>query len=291
MVIIGTIGLYCSRVCKDGLKHMKKIFIIISLTALGLVLLLSFSSYLERGYIRLFNKTAIVARHNLKGQIDGEVYNYIEGKIKSTVIYKNGIREGWLTTYFKNGGVQNRTLYINNEANGRGFEFYANGKLKYSGNWKDGKIFGNVNWYNIQGNLVSYMCYDRFEDKFCQFTYGSNNKISKMEGFVISTNIYSIDTTNKSIVLMNNHTLHNNRYRNIKDLYITVAQPARLFQDLTITINNHVYRNHNLRYNTFKICNAFGDKGVYEITINSHLLDNKRNAVNGLIIKTLIVNE
>ena len=43
--------------------------------------------------------------------------------------------------------------YIKGERNGKGKEYYENGKLKFEGDYLNGKRW-NGNWYDLNGNIL-----------------------------------------------------------------------------------------------------------------------------------------
>lgn len=66
---------------------------------------------------------------------------------------------------------------------GRWVDYYANGQLRYEGQFKNGKCQGEFKYYDEQGNLKATNTYDRSGDKALNKTYAPN-------GTMIATGYY-----------------------------------------------------------------------------------------------------
>ena len=53
--------------------------------------------------------------------------------------YKNGLRNGKGKEYFINGKLKFEGEYINGKRNGKGKEYYGNGKIKFEFEYLNGK--------------------------------------------------------------------------------------------------------------------------------------------------------
>ena len=107
-----------------------------------------------------------------------------------------------------------------------------------------------------------------------------------MTGIVFSLNIYSLNDKNDSVVILNSDGyLSNNKFSDIKDLYITVATPPGLTPQVDIDINNRKYNNIMVTNNTIKILDAFPQNDTYHISIISHLVDKNNSIINGINIE------
>ena len=87
----------------------------------------------------------------------------------------------------------------------------------------------------------------------------------KEDGYVLSTCIYT--KINDSTEVLEDH----HSYKNIKDLYVTVANPPQYKTELAVLVNNKLRQdlifpdNEN---NTVIVKNAFGKNGTYYVAIH-----------------------
>ena len=77
-----------------------------------------------------------------------------EYKIKFEGEYLNGKKNGKGKEYYENGKIKYEGEYINGERNGKGKEYYRNGKLFFEGEYLDGKRHGKGKEYNEEGLLL-----------------------------------------------------------------------------------------------------------------------------------------
>jgi antitoxin component YwqK of YwqJK toxin-antitoxin module len=75
-------------------------------------------------------------------------------KLYFTLEYKNGIKNGNSTWYFKNGQIRQIVPYKNNQADGAFREYYENGNIKTKMNYKENKVVGDVELFNEDGKLI-----------------------------------------------------------------------------------------------------------------------------------------
>lgn len=80
------------------------------------------------------------------------------------------------------------------------------------------------------------------------------------------------------------------KYKKIKDLYLTVADPPDLTLILEIRINGSMY-SFKIENNTVRLRDVFKNKGKYNIHIASKLLNNKDEIVYSMISGTDIYIE
>ncbi|HZY35237.1 MAG TPA: hypothetical protein VFE53_01235 [Mucilaginibacter sp.] len=263
--------------------------IFISICLLALI----YNNYdnLHRLYIVLFNKSGVLISYK-DGKMDGDLIKYVDGKVHLKVNFKNSLREGWATQYYNNGRIENKIFYKDNKAQGIEYEYYSNGQLNYSRCWKDGKQYGNLLKYFTDGKLDTYAVFDIMGRNFYDHHYDRTGKLVKMEGYVTSSFIYSLDEKNDSTIVLNYYAYHhNNRFDGIRDLYITVATPPNLILKLQVDINHQIFKNLKVVNNTIRIPNAFSIKGTYHIFITSNLVDKSDNIVDGINNKTTIIKE
>ena len=149
------------RDIKSDLKFIKSIKSDYNLKEIFLIL----------GRKRLFN-LIIYNKHLQKAiKISIEDYKKISGKYKigekdgrgkvyklNTNIlifegeYLNGKRNGKGEEYYKNGKLKFEGGYLNGKRNGKGKKFYENGKLKFEGEYLNGNKL-NGKGYNSEGNI------------------------------------------------------------------------------------------------------------------------------------------
>ena len=238
--------------------------------------------------MKAFFKSGNIFHVNDSGKVDGEVLIFVNGKLEKKLNYINGKRSGSSVQYYSNGNIKDIGNYKNDEPNGKEYKYYENKKLNYVRNWRNGKLYGDFYWYLENSQLNSYSVFDITQQQFCLFNYDKLGKIISNKGFLVSDNIYSFDYKTDSLVILNNDTYHDNKYKNIKDLYITVVNPVNLKLLVNIKINNNYYSNVAIKDNTIKIPNVFS-KGTFNVFIETHLMDKLNKIVNGGNIKTTII--
>ena len=95
---------------------------------------------------------------------------FLDSNIQSKTFYNNGLEEGWAYKYDHDGRLISKIFYINgfikkreyfNALDAKGLkngiwkDFYANGVIKWSGNFRHGTKNGYFKYYNTTGNLDS----------------------------------------------------------------------------------------------------------------------------------------
>lgn len=272
---------------------MKKILFFCVLLVLILVIAFSYIRlpYVDELYLKVFKKDGGIAHRNARGLLDGEVILYKNGHIEGKANVINGLKNGWRVYYYENQIIKNKTFFKNDTAQGIEYQYYKNGKLNYKANLLNAKRYGSLYWYLANGKLDSYAVFDIKGESFCLFEYDQYEKLIKMTGAVISYDIYSLNEKNDSTIVLENDYHRDNKYANIKDLYITVATPPALYMKVDVYINNIHYSDLLIQNNTIKIPNVFTDKGAYYIFIQAILTDNSGKKINGIKMKTKISKE
>lgn len=247
---------------------------------------------LQKVYIKVFNKSILIANHNSNGQVDGQMLKYADGKLQIEENYKNGLKDGWSIKYYDDGHIENRKFYKNNKAQGTEYGYYKNGSLRYSRTWRDNKLYGSL-FYNYEnGKINAYGTYDIMGWNFFDYHYKQSGEIAKKEGFVVSSNIYSLDEKSDTTLVLNYDAYHHdNRFHNIKDLYLTVATPPNTKLQVNVDINNQSFKDLTIVDNTIRIPNAFPTIDTYHIFVTTHLFDKKNKVIDGINIKTVIIKE
>jgi len=216
-----------------------------------------------------FHRTGTIKHTNSKGQIDGQLIEYEDGKVVNTINYVSGLKQGASVKYFANGNMKNKIFFINDAAEGYEYEYYENGKLNYKRFWKNNKRFGNTVYYYMNAKPQIWYTYDKLGRNFFDIGFDTLGNIIKFAGHIMSSDIYSYSKKYDSFLLLQNkHT-----YNDIKDLYITIAEPADLDLYCFVKINDKVYDDIDVNQNTIKISNAFAHSGSYQILIGCQLKD------------------
>jgi len=101
----------------------------------------------------LFQKTGIVAHHNSKGEIDGELDLYINGDIVRTAHYKDGVFDGLKITYYTNGVIKTKSFYKKGNVEGFELNYYEDEKIKSKVSFKAGEREGPEITYYQNGQI------------------------------------------------------------------------------------------------------------------------------------------
>ncbi len=83
--------------------------------------------------------------------------NYLDGKIASTVTYKDSLKNGAAINYYPDGKVNMEFNYKDNLKHGAYKWYYENGKLYLEGNYLRGEKDGVFKMYRENGTLKSEM--------------------------------------------------------------------------------------------------------------------------------------
>ena len=70
-----------------------------------------------------------------------------DGKEKDNIIYELINGNGTVKEYWDNGKLKFEGEYLNGKRNGKGKEYYENGKLKFEGEYLNGERNGKVKEY------------------------------------------------------------------------------------------------------------------------------------------------
>lgn len=272
----------------------KKILLIVSLTVI-VILSLNWRKVQIR-WLEIFKLDKIFVHYNSQGNLNGEIAQYRAGKIYVIGNVLNGVKQGWETMFYKNGDIESRTFFVNGLPAGKGYLFDLEGNLTYSGTYKYGKPYGSWYQYYSNGHIKKYMLYDIDEvNKATSFTIGydvnGNLKLKEMSGLVVSPNFYSIDSNSNAIIPLFPKDNPTRKFKNINDLYITMATPEHTRLSAVIKINESLYDFYRIKNNTVKITNAFSNIGKYNIFIESHLYDKDDKIINGINIQVSLVKE
>ncbi|MEE1943829.1 hypothetical protein VRU48_01840 [Pedobacter sp. KR3-3] len=248
---------------------MKKIFLIIGLVTLLLVII--FLVINEGYYYRLLNKSGEIYKINSKGNFEGKSRIYKDGRKIFDGYFNNGKLEGLAHTYYDNGNIKSKTFYKNGIIEGFEYKYYQNGKVSFKGLWKNGIWYGSQLYFSETGKLNEYWVRDfRSMPNDFFYIFYNNGKIRKILGTVVSGNL-AIYNKDIPIVLQNRHA-----YKDIEDLYVTVACPPHLKTSVRVQVNNKTYDIDSLTTNTLKASKAFEKPGKYLIKVFGILKDKDR---------------
>ncbi len=241
--------------------------------------------------IQIFKQDAVLVKYNAQGKEEGQITQYLAGKIYVTTQVVNGVKQGWEIMYYDNGQVKSKTYFVNGIPAGKGYLYNNAGQLLYSGNYKRGKPYGD--WYNYyeNGQKKKYLLYDI--DKHIAFSvdYDRNGQLqlNTMNGLVVSPNFYSIDTASKAIIPLGHERKEGEVFKNIKDLYLTVTNADKTRLSVKVNINGDQYNFHKVINSTIKISNAFSKKGAHRILIETHLYNLDGEVINGINFRDLLM--
>tara|TARA_B100000579_G_C22462595_1_gene679624 strand:- start:103 stop:669 length:567 start_codon:yes stop_codon:yes gene_type:complete len=128
----------------------------------------------------VFDKNQMIFTKNSKPYTGIIVENYIDNQIKAEMSIYEGLKNGVVKQYYKNGELQTLSnfkkgkifgnflafhengnehiisYYVNNLRNGSFEEFYENGKLKICGNYFNGEKIGQFKEYFKSGGVATY---------------------------------------------------------------------------------------------------------------------------------------
>lgn len=243
------------------------------------IILLNQKLKIQKMYFTLFNKTGTASSY----KVDGEILNFINGKLNFKGNLENGKPEGLFAYYFENGKVKTVINFHEGRANGKTIKYYENGNIEHISNWKNGNRYGEVIFYSESNKLIGYNVFDIKGNPFygCDYIPFSGIK-SDEESLLVSLNIYSYDIVADSTVILQ----YKGRYQHIKDLFVTVATPPEATLKINIQINDKEIKGFKIVDNTIKIPNAFPNKGNYHVNIVSKLFNKDNVAVDSLISGT-----
>ncbi|MGP1429898.1 MAG: toxin-antitoxin system YwqK family antitoxin [Fusobacterium sp.] len=140
---------------------MKKNFIVYTFI---IFLLNSFSIFAQREVtyedLKYNKETELVYVNDEKEPFTGIAKYY--SKDESSIFefpYKNGKKEGRGKEYYLNGKFKSDAFFIDGLLQGKSIGYYENGNLEYEENYKDGKLDGLVKDYYENGQLKSELNY------------------------------------------------------------------------------------------------------------------------------------
>lgn len=265
---------------------IKRISIIL-FGVVGAIIIYCTYPYIFKEYLIFFKKSGTITHHNNNGKLNGKSIVIANGILASEANFIGGKKEGWAIDFYKSGALMHKEFFRNNKLNGPMYAYYQSGKLKWACNAKDGKRFGSLYWYFENGRLDSYATYDIKGESFSLFQYDELGKIIKMEGYVVSPDIYSRNTSD-SVIMLDFNLDKKEGYHDIRNLYINVATPPDLHMQVIVNVNDHHFKDLPIKDNLVMVPDVFTKKGEYKILIESHLFDKNNKIVNGINVSRVI---
>jgi len=164
---------------------MKKNFIIYTLI---IFILTSFSIFAEREVdfekLEYNEETELVYVEGEKEAFTGIAKYY--SKDESSIFefpYKNGKKEGRGKEYYLNGKFKSDAFFIDGLLQGKSIGYYENGNLEYEENYKDGKLDGLVKNYYENGQLKSELNYKNGQLDGLARAYHENGQLHIEENY------------------------------------------------------------------------------------------------------------
>ncbi|MCB0402075.1 MAG: hypothetical protein KDD41_08330 [Flavobacteriales bacterium] len=114
--------------------------------------------------------------------------NYLNGKLASTVTYKDSLKNGPAFNYYPDGKVNMEFHYKDNQKHGPYKWYYENGKLYQEGEYLNGKKEGVFKTYRKNGKLKSSMPWH--EDNPCTglVEYFESGNIKEVPKLIVTHN-------------------------------------------------------------------------------------------------------
>ncbi|PIM80155.1 toxin-antitoxin system YwqK family antitoxin [Fusobacterium pseudoperiodonticum] len=164
---------------------MKKNFIIYTLI---IFIFTSFSIFAQRevnyGDLKYNEETELVYVEGEKETFTGIAKYY--SKDESSVFefpYKNGKKEGRGKEYYLNGKFKSDAFFIDGLLQGKSIGYYENGNLEYEENYKDGKLDGLVKNYYENGQLKAELNYKNGQLDGLARAYHENGQLHIEENY------------------------------------------------------------------------------------------------------------
>ena len=164
---------------------MKKNFIIYTLI---IFILTSFSIFAEREVdfekLEYNEETKLVYVEGEKETFTGIAKYY--SKDESSIFefpYKNGKKEGRGKEYYLNGKFKSDAFFIDGLLQGKSIGYYENGNLEYEENYKDGKLDGLVKNYYENGQLKTELNYKNGQLDGLARAYHENGQLHIEENY------------------------------------------------------------------------------------------------------------
>jgi len=80
---------------------------------------------------------------------------YINGQVRLTGKFKDGLRDGEWKAFFEDGSPWSIGTFKQGKREGLAKVYYSNGKVRYEGQYNNDKQIGHWKFYNEKGELVT----------------------------------------------------------------------------------------------------------------------------------------
>jgi antitoxin component YwqK of YwqJK toxin-antitoxin module len=94
-------------------------------------------------------------------QIVNEVQYHPNGQKYMEGSYKNGLRDGYWASWYKDGKLWSEGAFVKGESHGKRTVYFPNGRIYYEGNFDMGKRSGVWVFYDENGEIVNQINYDK----------------------------------------------------------------------------------------------------------------------------------
>ena len=253
---------------------------------LSVILVIVLCKINEEFYYNVLNKSGESYRLNSNGNFEGRSRIYRKGIKIFDGYFKDGKMAGWFFKYYDNGEPKLKTFYKNDIVDGYEYEYYPNGKLKAKKFSINGKWYAEQIYYSEKGQLTEYWVRDHrnMPNDFFYINYDRSGIIKQVVGTLLSENLATRHKNGFEILEQGSS------YKNVDDLYITVANPPKLKSTFKILVNDKEYNFFNIKTNTLKLKGALKKIGRYVVVAMGTLKDNdkliKRDTISVTFIKS-----
>jgi hypothetical protein len=276
------------------MRHLNKnkVFLIICIAALAVLIILKWR-VIHTKWIEVFRQDFTFVDYNAVGNPEGQILMYKAGKIYVIGNVVNGVKHGWETMFYPSGRIESKTYFVKGSPSGKGYIYDSNGKLKYSGFYFNGKPYGGWYEYFPTGKPRKFYLYDinKKIEFSLDYLYDGKIRSKSMSGLVVSPILFSKDIETDSLIQMDYDSNPDRKFSNIRGLYVVVANARHSRLSVKIKINQRDYKIDSVKSSTIYIPNAFLEKGIYDIFIESQLFDVNDKVINGINIKDSIIKE
>lgn len=108
---------------------------------------------------------------------------YIDGTKQVEVNYKNGLIDGVLTEYYKDGKVSETTTFVAGKKNGAYKSYYKNGQLYEEANYQKDSLHGPASVYYKNGKLFKKITFDNNKKQGAYKEYYANGNLKEESNY------------------------------------------------------------------------------------------------------------
>ncbi len=179
------------------------------------------------------------------------IYYYPGGAKQMEGRMENNLQEGWWKGWYASGKIKDSVFFNRGAKNGGSFAWFENGLQKFTGAYKNNEPSGDWNWFHENGNpstkekyvnqkIVSLECFDS-TGKYSGFQCGleTTPSIIGMYGgihkFIVDSLLYPADAFKRGIEGTVNLEFTITRNGSMENLQI-ISSPDKLLSDEVIRI-------------------------------------------------------